>query len=273
MDLYEKTIKLCKEFDIKPARSRGQNFLIQESVFDNIVDAACINSNDTVLEVGPGLGFMTEKLAQKSKKVTAVELDDRLASVLEKRMKNMGINNVQIVNGDVLDFRFKTVDSGDYKVVANLPYNITSVFLRKFLSGEKKPKSMTLMLQKEVCERIVAKKGKMSVLAVSIFFYANVEQLFEVPASYFYPAPKVDSAVIKIDLKDRFPEVDEKRFFRLVKHGFSSKRKMLKKNLSAGFQIGAEEVLERMIKANIEEKARAENLQLEDWLSLYTYFY
>ncbi len=293
MDLYSQTIKLCEENDIKPARSKGQNFLIEEDVFDRIVENSDLNKDDTVLEVGPGFGFLTEKLAKKVKKVIAVELDDKLAEVLRIRLKENNIENVVVINENILDLDIDTLSlrrSGpgevidDYKIVANLPYNITSVFLRKFLTIAHKPTSLTLMLQKEVAERIVAKNGKMSLLAVSVQFYAQAEILFNVSASFFYPAPKVDSAVIKIDLfKSSFASfschsrrADEKEenllkdkdFFRLVKHGFSSKRKMLKKNLAGGFCLPVAEIVAKIQKVGLSEKIRAEELSVDNWVDL-----
>ncbi|MEA1962680.1 MAG: 16S rRNA (adenine(1518)-N(6)/adenine(1519)-N(6))-dimethyltransferase RsmA, partial [Patescibacteria group bacterium] len=226
--MFNKTKQICKENNIKPVRSRGQNFLINEDVYDFIVNAAEIKKDDIILEVGPGLGFLTEKLARKVKRVIAVELDDKLANLLKVNLKEKKIDNVEVVNGNILDFRIKnriknqesrikdnnqnydrsSLDSlffilnSKYKIVANLPYNITSVFLRKFLSCENKPKSMVLMLQKEVADRIVAGPGKMSLLAVSVQFYAKAEIIKYVPKIDFWPVPKVDSAVIQLRIKN-----------------------------------------------------------------------
>lgn len=273
MNISEKTIQICRENDIKPARSRGQNFLINEKVYDDIVEAAEIKKDDVVLEVGPGLGFLTEKLAKKAKKVIAVELDDKLADLLNKRLKNDGIDNIEVINKNVLDLQLAKHGLEKYKIVANLPYNITSVFLRKFLEVENKPKSMVLMLQKEVAERIAAKPGQMSVLAVSVQFYAEPTVLFNVPASDFYPAPKVDSAVIKIQIPSfKFQVSSDKDFFRLVKFGFSSKRKMLKNNLAAGYHIGQKEAGEIIERAGLEKTARAQELSVDDWKKLLEYF-
>ena len=265
MNLLNKTKQICKENNIKPARSRGQNFLINEDVYDLVVDAAEIKKNDTVLEVGPGLGFLTEKLAQKAKKVIAVELDDKLAVLLVKNLKDKKINNVEVANENILDINFKIPN---YKVVANLPYNITSVFLRKFLSAENKPNSMILMLQKEVAERIVASPGKMSLLAVSVQFYAKAEIIEYVPKTDFWPMPKVDSAIIKLVgtghchvLVGEF----EKKFFQLVKIGFSSKRKMLKNNLANGYHINQKQAENWLKKAGFNEKIRAQEMSVDDW--------
>ncbi|MCK4539919.1 ribosomal RNA small subunit methyltransferase A, partial [Candidatus Parcubacteria bacterium] len=216
MDLLQKTKQICKENNIKPARSRGQNFLINENVYDLIVNSAEIDKNDTVLEVGPGLGFLTEKLAKKAKRVIAVELDDKLADLLRVNLKEKKISNVEVVNENILDVNFEAGEKKElsseaselsswqrmnYKIVANIPYNITSVFLRKFLSSENKPSSMVLMLQKEVAERVTAKPGKMSLLAVSVQFYADVKIIDFVSKTDFWPMPAVDSAVVLLKIK------------------------------------------------------------------------
>jgi len=300
MNLYQKTIQICEENNIKPARSKGQNFLINEKVYDDIVATADLKSDDVIMEVGPGLGFLTRKLAQKVKKVIAIELDDKLANILKYNFKKEGIKNVEILNENVLDINLSAI--GQYKVVANLPYNITSVFLRKFLelppwSAEKKdkkglcqPHMMVLMLQKEVAERICAQPGEMSLLSISVQYFADVEIIEFVSKGDFYPAPEVDSAIIKIKTHPNLPlgkgrgydesislakgearsdSIDyNKLFFRLVKHGFSSKRKMLKNNLAGGYHISQTKAAELIQKAGFNEKIRAQELSVEDWKKL-----
>ena len=209
IDLLEQTKELCRLYDIKPARSRGQNFLIEEKVYDNIVAAADLTPEETVLEVGPGLGFLTAKLADRVKKVIAVELDDKLASVLKTGLVAKGIKNVELVNEDILKFSLSGMIKGEYKVVANLPYNITSIFLRKFLEMEIKPELMVLMLQKEVAERIAAPAGGMSLLSVSVQFYAEPEIIEKVAKENFWPVPEVDSAIIKLKIKKEKTEKAE----------------------------------------------------------------
>lgn len=294
MDVLKNTIDLCKKYDIKPARSKGQNFLITENIFDEIVDVANITPSDTVLEVGPGLGFMTAKLAKKAKNVIAVELDDKLANILKTGLLVQGMDNVEVINENILDARIMNHESriiisengenihdplfinhnSKYKIVANLPYNITSVFIRKFLTSEHKPEMMVLMLQKEVAERICAQPGDMSLLAVSVQFYAEPEIVSHVSKDNFWPQPEVDSAIIRIlpFTKNRINglTVDkEKDFFRLVKFGFSAKRKMLKNNLAGGLKIEQKMAENYLILANILPKARAEDLSIEDWIKLF----
>jgi 16S rRNA (adenine1518-N6/adenine1519-N6)-dimethyltransferase len=299
MDLLEKTKEICKLYDIWPSRSKGQNFLISEEVYDEIINAADLSKNDTVLEVGPGLGFLTAKLAKAAGKVLAVELDDKLAAYLRDAISNGETENVEILNENILDINFKNTKyqilNIKYKIVANLPYNITSVFLRKFLTSENKPESMVLMLQKEVAERICAKPGDMSLLALSVQFYADPEIVAYVPKENFWPMPAVDSAVIKLSLRSPLapgfrpggsdsvgngkneiasPEArndKEKDLFRLAKFGFSAKRKMLKNNLAGGLHIAPAEAEKMLVAAGLNPKARAEDLSLSDWFNLMQY--
>ena len=310
INLFEQTKQLCKKYNIKPTRSRGQNFLITEDIYDDIIDAANLNKSDIVLEVGPGLGFLTERLAAKVKKVIAVELDDQLAKVLSIRLKEQGITNVEIINEDILKLDIEDLGFGNekFKIVANLPYNITSIFLRKILSDKIKPKSITLMLQKEVAERIAAKPSKMSLLAVSVQFYSKPKIIQSVSRNDFWPAPEVESAIIQLEIKNEGLKMDvspptqgygvvnpptqsyglsrrvkanvaipptqsygvasEKDFFRLVKFGFSAKRKMLKNNLASGFQIDQKEVEKKLEQAGFNNKIRAQELSVDDWILL-----
>ena len=284
MDLLNRTKELCKLYNITPARTKGQNFLIKEEVYDKIIEAAELKKDDVVLEVGPGLGFLTAKLASRAKKVIAVELDDKLAKILRTGLATQGIKNVEVVNKDVLkfsifNFQFSKAPLikgvGGFKVVANLPYNITSVFLRKFLSSEYKPSLMVLMLQKEVAERITSKPGEMSLLAVSIQFYAKPEIIQIVPKENFWPKPEVDSAIVKIEIKKGVGHpigcptpLNEKEFFRLVKIGFSARRKMLKNNLANGYHIPPEEAEKWLKKAGFDLKIRAQELSVGNWLKI-----
>ncbi|MBU4217318.1 16S rRNA (adenine(1518)-N(6)/adenine(1519)-N(6))-dimethyltransferase RsmA [Candidatus Parcubacteria bacterium] len=271
MNLLQKTQKICQENKIEPARSKGQNFLINEGVYDDIIVASDLQAADVVLEVGPGLGFLTRKLAEKVQKVIAIELDDVLAALLVKNLTKEGIKNVEVRNENILDLNLQGVDfvANKYKIVANLPYNITSVFLRRFLETDNRPELMVLMLQKEVAERIIAKPGQMSILANSVQFFANGDIVQVVPKNDFWPAPKVDSAVIKLKTFESVEDAAyQKRFFRLVKHGFVSKRKMLKNNLSSGYHVPQEKILPVIEKVGLNEKARAQELALDDWKRL-----
>ena len=273
-ELITKTREICRLFEIKPARSKGQNFLINEKIYSDLVKAAELKPTDEVLEVGPGLGFLTARLAGQVKRVVAVELDDKLAAYLQMAIDAQGTGNVEIVNQDILRFNpdqyFDPIRS--YKIVANLPYNISSVFLRNFLSLPNKPRSLVLMLQKEVAERIVARPPAMNLLAVSVQYYAQAEIIRVVKAGNFWPEPEVDSAVIRLKLSEsqssEISLVEDKIFFRIVRAGFSAKRKMLKNNLSAGLNIKAEDVLTILSALKLDPKIRAEGLSLENWRNL-----
>lgn len=258
-------------FEIKPARSKGQNFLINEKIYDDIVRAAGLLPSDTVLEVGPGLGFLTARLAKAAKKVIAVELDDKLAAYLQMAVDAQDLENVKIVGEDILRFNPTIYLDKDesYKVVANLPYNITSIFLRTFLSGVRPPSSLVLMLQKEVAQRIVAAPPDMSMLAVSVQYYAEPQIIREVKAGNFWPEPEVDSAIIRLTMREMDKTSrDDKIFFRIVRSGFSAKRKMLKNNLSHGLKIGATDVAAAIAAQGLDPKVRAEELSLENWRKL-----
>jgi len=273
--IIQQTLELCQMYGIKPQKSKGQNFLINEEVYERIIESADLSSKDTVLEVGPGLGFLTFKMASKAKKVIAVELDSKLVDILNILIKSKSQKNIKIFNKDILTAKgenFKKISP--YKIVSNLPYNITSVFLRKILSLENKQKIIILLLQKEVVDRIISQPPKMSLLSLSVQFYAQAELMFDVSRDNFYPAPKVDSAVIKITPnKKLLPDYkSEKEFFKLLRIAFSAKRKMLKNNLATGLKISVEEVEKKLEKVNLDKKIRAEQLSLDNWLKLFELF-
>lgn len=268
--------EICKMLEIKPSRSKGQNFLITEKIYDDIVKAAGVSSGDLILEVGPGLGFLTSKLAKIAKQVIAVELDDKLAAYLKMAIDSNDIENVHIINEDVMTFDLEgylqKIDfkGRKYKIVANLPYNITSIFLRTFLSAKLKPESLTLMLQKEVAHRMIASAPDNNLLALSVAYYGQAEIVREVKAGNFWPEPEVDSSVIKVTLSgDKYDAENDKKFFRLAKMAFSAKRKMLRNNLSAGLKIKPAELEPLMLKVGIDPKRRAEDLSLEDFKKLF----
>lgn len=257
MDLTsKKTIKeLLRKYNIKPSKRLGQNFLIDKSVLRKIIETANLSPRDTVLEIGPGLGILTIELAKRAKKVMAVEKDKKMCRILKEILRDY--RNVKIINQDALSYELQVTS---YKLIANLPYYITSPVIRKFLEAENPPKEMVLMVQKEVAQRIVAKPLRMNLLAVAVQFYAKAEIVSYVRKKSFYPQPRVDSAIIKI-VPQPIPKINTKKFFQLVKTGFSSKRKMLKNNLKINESI--------LKKIRINPKARAENLSIPDWLSLY----
>ncbi len=279
VNLIDQVKYLSRLYDIRPQKSKGQNFLIRENVYKQIIKQAKPEKNDLILEVGPGFGFLTFELAQKSGQVVAVELDNKLAQYLNISFGVKNLSNVKIINKNVLDIDIaKEVlnkERKDYKIVANLPYSISSAFLRKFLTAKNKPEEMVLMLQKEVAERIIAKPPQMSILAVSVQFYAEAEIVDKIPSSAFWPRPKVDSALLKTRTKKSLMYPEEKDrglFFRLVKIGFSSKRKMLKNNISAGLKIKQQETQKLIKKSGLDPEIRAQNLSLTDWGKLFEAF-
>ena len=270
-NIAARTKELCRVYDIKPARSKGQNFLINDGIYQAIINAAAIKPEETVMEVGPGLGFLTAELSKRAKRVLAVELDDKLAGILNIAIDSQDVTNVEIINEDILRFNpsLHLAEKEEYRVVANLPYNITSIFLRTFLTSARPPRSLVLMLQKEVAERIVTSAPDMTLLSLSVQYYGTPEIIRVVPATDFWPAPSVDSAILRFSYDRPRPTAAsleaDKKFFRIARIAFSAKRKMLKNNLLAGIQISSSELEIVMQKAGIEAKARAEDLSLAQW--------
>jgi 16S rRNA (adenine1518-N6/adenine1519-N6)-dimethyltransferase len=249
-------------------RTMGQNFLVDEQALAQIVAAADIQPTDTIVEIGPGLGVLTSELSKRAGKVFAIEKDDKFAEVLKTQYTS---SNVKIINQDALDFDPGSyqLKANSYKLVANIPYNITSLIIRKFLEEENRPEIIVLLVQKEVAERIIAEPGDMSLLAVSVQFYAEAEIVAIVSKESFFPIPKVDSAIIKLKVKSQKPKVQRREFFRLVKFGFAAKRKTLENNLSAGMHIKKDVARDIIKKAGFEAKVRAEDLSVEDWIRLF----
>ena len=270
--------ELLKYYGIKPSKRLGQNFLVDKRVLEKIIEVASPSSKDLVLEVGPGLGMLTVELARRVKKVIAIEKDKTLSQILKDILRFKGINNVEVMNKDILKISDKILNY-DYKIVANLPYYITSPFIRKFLEAEHKPKLMVLMVQKEVAQRICAKPPKMSLLAVAVQFYAKPEIVSYVSKKSFFPQPKVDSAILRIAPRKNADSYAEKRgisheqFFKIVKAGFSSRRKFLINNLSRELKIKNYKLKIVFDQIGLGQKLRAENLSIEDWLKLYYELY
>jgi 16S rRNA (adenine1518-N6/adenine1519-N6)-dimethyltransferase len=260
---------VLKRFHLRADKSLGQNFLQDPSALEKIVDAAEILEDDCVLEVGPGLGSLTRYLAVSAKKVTAVELDPDLLPVLRAVLKPY--QNVSVVHGDILKLSIsKIIDQPDYLVVANIPYNITSAIIRHLLESDPKPRRVVLTIQKEVAERICAKPGDLSLLALSVQVYGKPSIAAHIPAESFHPAPKVDSSILRIDIYNEplIPNKMLKTFFTLIKAGFSQKRKTLRNSLSSGLHIPAIEAQTLLTSAGIDFMRRAETLSIEEWKGL-----
>jgi 16S rRNA (adenine1518-N6/adenine1519-N6)-dimethyltransferase len=255
---------------IRPNKAFGQNFLIDRSVLLRIVEAAEIHVDDQVLELGAGTGVLTRELAKRARRVVAVELEREMLSLLAKTTRNC--TNVEIMERNLLYVDPTEVfGSEPYKLVANLPYYITAPTFRHFLESANPPRLFVVMVQYEVAQRIVAGPGDMSLLGVSIQFYGKPNIIEHVPARAFYPAPKVDSAILRIDLKDEVPLTPGQRdsFFRLVQAGFSERRKQLHNSLAHGLHRKNVEIQAWLLAANIDPSRRAETLSIEDWLRLW----
>jgi 16S rRNA (adenine1518-N6/adenine1519-N6)-dimethyltransferase len=275
--LLAKTKKLLRRSGLRARKGLGQHFLVDEAVLETVLDAAGLTPDDTVIEVGPGLGVLTRELAARAGWVITIELDDRLAAALQQTLAPF--ENVVIINRDVLGTEPRELlltraefpeRLSPYKVVANLPYYITSPVLRHFLEAAVKPETMVVMVQKEVAEAIVAGPGQRSLLSISVQFYGRPVIIGRVPAGAFYPPPAVDSAILRIDVYARPPvDVDEDGFFRMVKAGFTAARKQVVNSLAQGLGASRGEVLELLEKAGLEPQRRAETFTLEEWAGLW----
>ena len=260
---------LLKRYGLRADKRLGQNFLQDHFSLQKIALAAEIQPDDSVLEVGPGLGSLTRYLAASAKKVTAVELDPDLLPALRAVLQPH--QNVRIVQGDILELKIsELIDQPNYIVAANIPYNITSAIIRHLLEGDIKPRRVVLTIQKEVAERICAKPGDLSLLALSVQVYGKPSMVAKIPAGAFHPAPNVDSAILRIDIykEPLIPNELLKTFFRLIKAGFSQKRKTLRNSLSAGLNISAGQTVEMLNAAGLDFMRRAETLSIEEWKSL-----
>jgi len=245
----------------KAKKSLGQNFLKSELALKKIVEAGEIKSDDIILEIGPGKGALTSKLLEKSKLIIAVEKDRELFEFLKTKFeKEIKIGTLILVCEDILKYN---ISHKNYKIIANIPYNITGAILKKFLTEKQQPESMVLMVQHEVAKRIVARDKKESILSISVKAYGEPKIIMKVPARYFSPAPKVDSAVIAIKNISRkvfnVEKINEEKFWEIVKAGFAHKRKKLSSNLK--------DICQRDTLTSLGKK-RAEDLSLEDWIKL-----
>lgn len=249
-----------------PNKSLGQHWLKDRSILAAIADSGEISSDDTVLEIGPGLGTLTSELLRRAHEVIAVEFDGELARKLPGQFPG---KSLRVVNEDILRYDLSQLPEG-YKVVANVPYYITSKIVEKLMTATNKPSVAVLLVQKEVAQRIAAAPGDMSILAVSAQIYAQASLGVEVPREYFTPPPKVDSQVVVLQVRTEslVPAEDERALFRVVKAGFGAKRKKLRSSIAGGLamsKLGAEELLRH---AGIDPDLRAEDLSVDDWLRL-----
>ena len=273
MNLREETEFLLNKYKLRANKSLGQNFLINEQIIDDIVNVSNVTADDVIIEIGPGLGSLTAKLADNAKKVIAIELDENMINILSERFSLY--KNVEIIHADVLKVDLnKLIDGeGNVKVVANLPYYITTPIVMKLLEENLKINSITVMVQKEVGERFCATpRGKeYGAITVSINYYTSPKIVLDVPKENFNPVPEVDSCVVKLDLKNEHIELkDEKLFFRLIKTTFSQRRKNIGNSLTGG-GVSKQEVKEMLEELNLDVNLRAENLSIDQYAKIANY--
>jgi len=251
-------------------KSLGQHFLKDKKILKKIADAAQIEKRDTVLEVGPGEGTLTELLLERAKKVIAIEKDGRLADFLREKFKvPIAENRLQIIEGDALKTNIYNLVTNDYILVGNIPYYITGALFKKVLESRNPPKSLTFVVQKEVAERVVAKNDKESILSISVKAFGKPEINGVIKAGSFSPPPKVHSAILSVrNISNRTTPTSEKNFFKILKAGFSHKRKLLIRNLANSLDIDTEKLMQIFHKIGIPEKSRAEDLNIENWFDL-----
>jgi 16S rRNA (adenine1518-N6/adenine1519-N6)-dimethyltransferase len=265
------TIKqLLSKYETRPSKGLGQNFLIDAHVLEKIIDEADIKPTDTILEVGPGIGTLTQKLAEHGGKIVAVEKDKKMIEVLKETLKDF--KNVEILDDDILKLDPKPYTLNPYKLVANIPYYLTSPLIRKFLESKNPPSEIILMVQKEVAKRICSNPPDMSLLAVSVQFYAKAKIVSYVSKNCFWPSPKIDSAIIKITPQKKY-DVSPDLFFSVVKAGFSQPRKQLVNNLTTlksadGVKLTKDKISAWLLQNNLKSNQRAETLTISDWINL-----
>ncbi len=258
---------------MKPKKSLGQNFLTSGKAVFEIIKAGNIEKEDIILEIGPGKGALTEKILETGAKLIAIEKDRELIPFLEEKFqkeilkKQFLLLEKDILNIDIDKFLKKEIKDVNYKLIANIPYYITGAIIEKFLSLTKKPSKMVLLVQKEVAERIIAKDKKESILSLAVKLYGNPKLIYKVSAGSFFPKPKVDSAVLLIDIKDaKIDKKVEEKYFKIIKTAFAYKRKIMLSNLKNEIKdINFENIFEKL---KINKKIRAENLKTEDFLKI-----
>lgn len=251
---------------VKPKKRLGQNFLSEAGVIEKLVGAAQIRDGQAILEIGPGTGNLTARLLETGNKIIAIEKDPEMIDILKERFTNQ--SNFELHNADILKFDESGIQT-PYKIAANLPFYLGAPLIRKFLESGNPPISMTVILQKEVAQRICAKPPQMNLLAISIQFYAKAEIISYISKGCFWPIPKVDCAILRITLKEKIGYLNDKDFislfFKIVKSGFSHPRKQLPGNLSNSLKTPRQEIIKWMEANNIKPSCRAENISIDDW--------
>jgi 16S rRNA (adenine1518-N6/adenine1519-N6)-dimethyltransferase len=267
--LQQPITALLAKYGLVPDKSLGQNFLTDPNILEKISAIAGVTDQDTVLEIGAGLGHLTAQLANSAAQVTAVELDSRFMPVLEQNLAEY--KNIRLVQGDILSLSpLELVKESGYLVVANIPYYITSRIIRNLLESDHKPKRIILTIQYEVAQRICAQTRKMSLLSLSVLMYGEPSLEMRIPAGAFFPPPKVDSAVVLVKLyPDPLLEAPlRENFFEIIKAGFLHKRKTLRNSLSKGLAWDPAAAEKLLVEAGVDPQRRAETLSMEEWLEL-----
>lgn len=268
MDLRE-VKQLLRDYNLRPDKRLGQNFLVDEAAFQRVLHAAELSGDEWVLEIGPGLGGLTRKLAQHAAHVVTVEVDRRFELALQQVLRS--VQNVRLVWGDILEVDLTTLLGGrDHIVVANIPYNITSAVMRRLMESENPAYRVVLTVQREVADRVVAEAGDMSLLALSVQLYGEARVAGHIPAGAFYPQPKVDSSILTIE-RYKHPRIAPERidrFFQLARAGFGQKRKKLRNSLASGLGVSTEVVETWLQKAGIDPGQRPQQLDFEQWGAL-----
>jgi 16S rRNA (adenine1518-N6/adenine1519-N6)-dimethyltransferase len=264
---------ICRRYGITPNHSLGQHFLLDTKVIDEMVAVAQVASDDTILEIGPGLGVLTETLLEEAGSVVAIDQDPKMIEMLQGKF--LPNSKLRLISGDALKLRPEQEFSGPYKIVANIPYTITSALLEKFLTAPNPPVSMTLLVQREVAQRVCAAPGKMSVLSVSVQLYGAPRLVRMVERRAFWPQPKVTSAVLHIgdiggaaQLEKRLNGITEKVFWQTVKIGYAARRKQLHNTLAAGFHLSPEQIQAELVRIKVAPTVRAQELSVDQWLAL-----
>lgn len=286
LDLTDlKTVKeLLTHYNLSAQKSLGQHFLVDAGALRTMLEAAELGKRDFVVEVGPGFGVLTFPVAERAGRVLAIETDKRIIGIL--KALGSGVPNIDLLPANVLRLNSKELyeryrqwrkvkaGSTHYKLVSNLPYYITSPILKLFLENDTRPDLITVMVQREVAERITAKPGEMSILAVSVQFFGKPELVRTVPRQSFWPKPEVDSAILKITPYPKLPhDIDDVRlFFRIVKAGFGERRKQLHNSLAGGLRLDDKAVRNWLAGAGIDPKTRAQDLSVAQWAKLYHHF-
>ncbi len=260
---------LIRRFRLRPDKRLGQNFLVDGASLKKVISASDLQGDETVLEIGAGLGSLTYYLSRAARKVIAVEFDERLIPALE--MTLIPLENVRLVVGDILKLDIEEL-LGDqaYHVIANIPYNITSILIRHLMENRRPPEMIVLTLQREVAQRIVAVPGELSMLSLSVQVYGKPKIVGHIPAKAFYPQPQVDSSIIRIQVNQSpaVPQALLATFFQLTRMSFNQRRKQLRNSLSAGMGVGKDIVNEWLKESDIEPHQRPQELDLESWIRL-----